>query len=220
MSVATVESPPIETLEELIDRLGSVGLDRIRLVPPPGTATKQDVLDVHDKTNRLFELVDGVLVEKAMGFYESRIANALIGIVEGFLRQNDIGITVGADGMMQLAPGLVRMPDVAFLSWDKFPNREIPEDPIPELAPDLAVEVLSLSNTRAETERKTREFFEAGVRLVWIMDPRKKMVDVYTSPDEFKTLHEDDSLDGGDVLPGFALPIQEWFERAGKWGGH
>ncbi|MDP6504057.1 MAG: Uma2 family endonuclease, partial [Planctomycetota bacterium] len=178
-----------ETLEELIDRLGSVGLDRIRLVPPPGTATKQDVLDVHDKTNRLFELVDGVLVEKAMGFYESRIANALIGIVEGFLRQNDIGITVGADGMMQLAPGLVRMPDVAFLSWDKFPNREIPEDPIPELAPDLAVEVLSLSNTRAETERKTREFFEAGVRLVWIMDPRKKMVDVYTSPDEFKTLH-------------------------------
>ena len=83
-------------------------------------------------------------------------------------------------------------------------------------APDLAVEILSESNTPAEMERKLREYFAAGTRLVWYADPVARSVTVYTSPEGSTVLREDDTLHGNDVLPGFRLPIREWFERAGE----
>ena len=73
--------------------------------------------------------------------------------------------------MVWLFRGLVRIPDVAFTSWERLPGRRVPPEPIPELAPDLAVEVLSQSNTEAEMTRKRGEYFAAGVRLVWLVDP-------------------------------------------------
>ena len=91
-----------------------------------------------------------------------------------YLDENDLGVCVGADGMMRIAPGLVRIPDVSFIAWDKLPGRESPKEPIPDLAPDLAVEVLSEGNTKAEMARKVREYFEAGVILVWLIDPKKR----------------------------------------------
>jgi Uma2 family endonuclease len=109
---------------------------------------------------------------------------------------------------------LVRLPDVTFIAWERLPNEEFPAEPIPDLAPDLAVEVLSKSNTRAEIERKLREYFAAGARLAWVLDPKSRTVRVHISPTEFRTLQEEDTLDGGEVLPGFQLPIREWFERA------
>ena len=94
-----------------------------RLVPTPGTATEQDVIDVHDRTNRLCELVDGVLVEKVMGFDESRFAVLLASFLANFLNRHDLGTIIGADGMVRLFPGLVRIPDVAFISWKRFPKK-------------------------------------------------------------------------------------------------
>jgi Uma2 family endonuclease len=82
----------------------------------------------------------------------------------------------GEAGMMQLAPGLVRIPDVSFISWDRFPDRKLPRDPVPHLAPDLAVEVLSQSNTPKEMDRKRRDYFNAGCKLVWITDPETRTV--------------------------------------------
>jgi Uma2 family endonuclease len=84
--------------------------------------------------------------------------------------------------------------------------------------PDIAVEVLSPSNPTKEMERKRREYFAGGAKLVWIVDPELHTVDVYTSVDQFRTLTESDTLDGGEVLPGFALSIRDWFKRAGKCG--
>ena len=80
------------------------------------------------------------------------------------------------------------------------------------LAPDLAVEVLSKSNTKPEMKRKLGEYFEAGVRLVWMVDPRKRTVRVHTAADQSFLIKEGESLDGGDVLPGFVLPLRELFE--------
>jgi Uma2 family endonuclease len=112
---------------------------------------------------------------------------------------------------MRLAPGLVRIPDVAFISWDRLPNRRVPTEPIPDLAPDLAVEVLSVGNTLGEMARKRQDYFAADVHLVWQVDPRTRTVEVFTAPDQSTILHETHILDGGTVLPGFTLPLPELF---------
>ena len=96
------------TIGDLLEELGDIPPERVRLRPAPGTATERDVIAIEANENRPCELVDGVLVEKAPGFYESRVA-ALIGhFLEKHLAERDLGIVAGADGMMRLAPGLVR----------------------------------------------------------------------------------------------------------------
>ena len=115
--------------------------------------------------------------------------------------------------MMRIAPGLVRIPDLLFINWDRLPGRESPTDPIPDLAPDLAVEVLSEGNTEPEMTRKVREYFEAGVSLVWLIDPRKRIARVYSTPDKSVLIRADQSLDGADVLPGFILPLADFLDH-------
>jgi Uma2 family endonuclease len=202
---------PTESFAELQRQLGDIPAARIRLRPAPGTATAKDVLTIHGKTKRRCELVDGTLVEKHMGLQESFLAIALASHLFGFVRPRKLGIVVGEAGMMEISIGLVRIPDVSFISWKRLPGGVIPEEPIPKLAPDLAVEVLSLSNTLAEMKRKRREYFKAGVSLIWIVDPRARTVTVYLSLRKFFVLTEEDTLDGGDVLPGFKLPLGDLF---------
>jgi hypothetical protein len=123
MTTATLARPTLETLADLVQRLGDIPLERIRLRPPPGTATEADVLISPDGVKRLCELVDGVLVEKPMGYYESRLALILAQWLLNFLDQHDLGIVTGESGPLRLDAGLVRMPDVAFLAWEQFPKR-------------------------------------------------------------------------------------------------
>jgi Uma2 family endonuclease len=202
---------PSLTVVDLSRRFGPISLRRIRFDPEPGTATEQDVLDIHQREKRLFELVDGILVEKTIGFMESVLAAALCGRVATWVSKRNLGAVAGADGMMRLAPGLIRIPDVSFMEWDRFPNRQIQVDPIPDLVPDLAVEVLSPSNTELEMEGKLNDYFRTGTRLVWYVDPRTRTVDVYTAPDQSIRLTQADTLDGGSLLPGFRLPLRELF---------
>jgi len=212
--MATSVLPHVATLADLVDRLGDVPLDRIRLHPPPGTATEDDVVaHVDGDDKRLCELVDGVLVDKPVGYYESLLAVQLIALLVSFVYEHDLGIVLGADGMVRLAPGLVRLPDVSFLSWDRFPGRRLPPGPIAPLAPDLAIEVLSPSNTRREMTRKLHEYFAGGCRLVWYVPYRERRVHVHTSPTAVRVLGEGDVLNGGDVLPGFSLTVRTWFDR-------
>jgi Uma2 family endonuclease len=200
----------IETLADLLAQLGGIAPARVRFRPLPGTATEKDVLDMQAREGRLCELVDGVLVEKGMGFLESYLAGALIEILRGFVKPRHLGLVTAPDGMVRLAPGLVRIPDVTFVSWARLPGRRVPREPIPDLAPDLAVEVLSESNTADEMARKRREYFAAGVRLVWQVAPLARTVEVYTAPEQVMLLREEDTLEGGEVLPGFALPLREF----------
>jgi Uma2 family endonuclease len=215
MNVATLPAPP-ETVAELLDRLGDIPPERIRLEPRPGTATEQDVIEAEAKTGVLCELVDGVLVEKAMGWYESRLAVVLIRLLDTFVEAHNLGIVLGADGLARMSPGRVRMPDVAFYSWDQFPNRLLPRGQILGRTPDFAVEVISPRNTEAEMERKRGEYFAGRARLVWQAYPNTRRVRVYTAVDQFEELGEEQTLTGGAVLPGFSLSIRDWFERAGR----
>lgn len=95
------------------------------------------------------------------------------------------------------------------------PGGVVPDQPMLRLAPALAVEVLSPGNTREEMDRKLQDYFAAGVRLVWNVDPEARAVTVYTAPDRSCVLAEDQTLDGGDVLPGFTLPLRKLFARLG-----
>jgi Uma2 family endonuclease len=205
--------PTTWTMADLLKHFGGISPRRIRLHPAPGTATEQDVIDIQDHEDRLYELVDGVLVEKIMGFSESYLAVQIIHFLCSYLEQHDLGIVVGADGTVRLMPRLVRIPDVCFVSWKHLPLRRVPADPIPDLAPDLAVEVLSKGNTKREMARKLKDYFLAGVQLVWFVDPAKRTVAVYTAPDEWTVLAEEQTLDGGSVLPGFRLPLRELFAK-------
>lgn len=214
MSVTTIPLTAAWTVADLVGQLGGISMHRIRLHPSPGCAAEVDVIAAEARDNRLCELVDGVLVEKVMGYYESRLAALLIHFLESFLEEHDLGIVAGESGMVRLAPGLVRIPDVSFVSWERLPGRKTPREPVPDLVPDFAVEILSESNTAAEMDRKLGEYLAAGVRLVWFVYPDTQSVHVYTSPKHCAVLSGTQVLDGGSVLPGFQLSIREWFDRA------
>lgn len=205
-----------DTFDQLLAALGDIDPRRVRLKPPPGRATVADVVRLNDRYGRLYELVDGTLVEKVMGFPESNLATYIVRALGNYLDEHDIGELVGADGMMQIFPNFVRMPDVAFLSRERLPGGRTPTEQVPLIVPDLAVEVISPSNTRGEMRRKLREYFLAGVRVVWFVDHRARTVTVYTAPDVAETLREADTLDGGDVLPGFRLPLAKLFARVSQ----
>lgn len=202
-----------ETIAELLTQLGDVPPQRVRLQPPPGQATEKDLIHLQARTDRLLELVDGTLVEKPVGCRESSLTMQLARLLGNVVEEHDLGNLAGADGAMRLMPGLVRIPDLSFVSWERLPGRVIPDEPIAGLAPDLAVEVLSEGNTPREMERKLKEYFLAGVRLVWIVDPRQRRVTVHTAPDRATVLTEGQTLDGGEVLPGLALPLARLFAR-------
>jgi Uma2 family endonuclease len=210
----TVATTNRRTVADLLRQLGNIPAERVRFQPYPGTATERDVIEVHDRENRLCELVDGTLVEKVMGFDESIYAVFLVAALVRYLETHDLGKPVGADGMVRLFPGLVRIPDTAFISWERYPKGKRRRGQIPTVAPDLIVEVLSKGNTPKEMKRKLGEYFRAGVRLVWYVDPKKRTVQVYTAPDRSVLLGEDQMLDGDDVLPGFAISIRDWFAEA------
>lgn len=206
-------TPPAtaETVADLIAQLGGISPKRIRIRPLPGTASEQDVLDAFRKEHRLFELIDSVLVEKAMGFRESLLAAVIIEVLRAFVAPRKLGLVTSSDGMMRIAGRQVRIPDAAFISWARIPGGRTPTEAIPNLVPDVAVEVTSESNTVEELRRKREEYLQNGCRFVWQIDPDARTVEVYSEPEGKIVLREQDTLTGGDVLPGFALPLRNLF---------
>ena len=218
---ALVRKPPrkVWTVADLYHRFGPIPFERIRQNPPPGSGTVEDVIRLNDHEDRLYELVDGILVEKTVGLDESIVAINIATSLNIFVKPRGLGLVAGEAGTIQLDINLVRIPDVAFFSWERIPGGELSGEPVPLLVPDLAVEVLSRSNTPKEMDEKLREYFEKGVRLVWYVRPKSRVVDVYTSPDRFTRLTASMQLDGGDVLPGFSVRVGELFEMPKRPGG-
>jgi Uma2 family endonuclease len=199
------------TAADLLEQLGGIAPTRLRLRPAPGTATEKDLLAIHRREDRLYELVDGCLVEKVLGFPQSSLHLWLGFLLETFLFQNDLGILGGEAGLLRLMPGLIRLPDLSFISWERLPDRKPPSNPILHVVPDLTVEIVSRGNTKKEMNNKIRDYFLAGVRQVWIVDPKKETIHVYTGPDAVERLSEDQVLEGGEVLPGFRVSLREVF---------
>jgi len=199
------------SLEDRMYDLGGIDVSRVRSIPAPGSATVADLIRAQAEDGRLYELVDNTLVEKAMGWQESLLAMVLGQRLRNFLDDHNLGVVTGPDGMSRLFADTVRGPDVAFVSWSRMPGGRLPTDPVPDLVPDFVIEVLSLGNTRAEMARKRREYFQAAVRLVWMIDPRRRTVAVFTAADSVTIAQEFDRIDGGDVIPGWVVDLEKLF---------
>lgn len=201
------------TLEDRLADLGNVPASRIRTDPPPGTARVDDVIRLQVTEGRLYELIDGTLVEKAMGWEESLLAGVLLQWLNNYLDTHNLGVTTAPDGMTRLFGDTVRGPDVAFVSWKRLPGGKIPKAAIPDLVPNFVIEILSVGNTYAEMSRKRREYFQAGVELLWMVDHRRRTVTVFRSAQDATVVHEGEKLNGAHVLPGWQVDTAELFAR-------
>ncbi len=212
--MSTIIEEQVDTVADLLERLGDIPPERVLMDPKPGTATEADLLRLPKDVQRMCELVDGTLVVKAMGAPESAMAFAFATFIGPYLRTNRIAVVLGPDGHTRYFGNQVRMPDVAIILRSRLPGGALPTDPICPVPPDLAIEILSPGNTRKEIAKKLKVYFRSGVKLAWVVNPRKRTVQVYSSPHDFTELGESDRLDAGDILPGFSLSIQEWFAEA------
>lgn len=159
------------------------------------------------------ELVRGRVVrEGPAGCEHGEIAGWIAGELHVYLRERRIGRVVTADTgfVLSVEPPTVRAPDVAFLREDQL---DFDRTRFAPLAPDLAVEIISPSNTMSEIHDKVLDYLDAGTRIVWVVDPGARTVAVYRSREDIRLIGVDGSLDGGDVLPGFRLPVSELFGR-------
>lgn len=168
--------------------------------------------DEHGNDCRL-ELIRGELIvmspsKPLHGIVCARLAAALINFVEA----NDLGMAFGAETgfVVERNPDSVLGADAAFVSNERLATVDNFEKFFP-FAPDLAIEVLSPSNTVREINEKIALYFAAGSRAVWVFNPKKRTAAVYASSSESRTLEENDTLDGGDVLPGFSLDLSKLF---------
>ena len=194
---------------EWLHALGDVPLNRVVFDPWPGTATEADLLLLVERDGRLCELVDGTLVEKPVGFWEGLIAARVVTLLTVFADTKKLGVVFGDGSPMRMKSKRVRLPDASFVSYARLPKSG---DPVPSLSPDLAVEVLSESNTKPEIQQKLVEYFKSGTRLAWIIDPSSRTAAVYHDARRVASVVDEQGfMDGGSVLPGLRFPLAELF---------
>lgn len=168
-----------------------------------------EIAQLPENDEKHLELVDGVIVELAPSSPKNTVLAAkFVRFLGNFVDERDLGYVTGADGGFTLGPRQVRLPDAAFISKDRVPELSSSFD----VAPDLAVEVVSPNERATQVLNKVSLYLRAGTRLVWVVYPEDKIVDVCRlSPDggvDVQTVKADGVLDGEDVLPGFTLPLK------------
>ncbi|HEV3386732.1 MAG TPA: Uma2 family endonuclease [Gemmata sp.] len=207
------------TLAELLQRLGDISPERVRMDPLPGKATIDDLIQVNEqRLGPICEWIENTLVEKAMGQHESWVAFIIAGILYQYMKKHDLGMFLGPDGVMKILPDIGRAPDISFLSWNSLPGGKPParSNKVPAVVPDLAIEVLSESNRPKEMERKRTDYFRAGVKRVWEIDPETRSAKVYRSLNDMTSIEANGSIDGEEILPGFVLSLREVFDCANR----
>ncbi len=173
--------------------------------------TAEELAELPDDGHK-YELVRGELVTMAPAGRRSGRLGLWIGRrLGGYVDERRLGETYGAGTgfLLERNPDLVLAPDAAFVRADRLAG--MPEDGYLPLAPDLAVEVISSSERAGHVSAKVIDYLDAGVRLVWLIDPRRRTVTIYTPDRTAHILRPPDVLNGGDVLPGFRLPFAELF---------
>lgn len=161
-----------------------------------------------------YELVKGELLKMAPTGFEHGVRTvALTTPLDTHVKSHRLGVVCAAETGFLLTqdPDTVRAPDISFITRDRI-DKAGPVRSYWVGAPDLAVEVTSPGDTFSEVEGKVAEWLGAGTRLVWVVSPKLHTVTVYRSLTDIVTLTEKDTLDGGDVVPGFEIKVSEIFE--------
>ena len=204
------------TFAELHERLGSVPLERIMMAPAPTTATRQDLITGCEYPYRgCCELIEGTFVLRCSTLLQSVMVGVLGARLSNFVEQTDAGVVLNSLCPFEFVAGSIRRISLCFIPWNRLPNDELPDRDICEFVPEFTVDFFNESNTAAELGRRLQEYFDAGIKLAWVIDPRAKTARIHTSATKFKLLDETGVLDGGKVLTGFQLPLAELF-AAGK----
>ncbi len=174
-------------------------------------ATVDDLLAIPDDGNR-HELLRGeIIVSPPPGFLHGLTQLGLGSWLRRHVDEASLGAVVTESGfLLKRDPDTVLGPDVAFIRADRLPPDAMQTTYL-ELAPDLVVEVVSPSNALAEMHDKVLTYLEAGVRMVLVLEPKRRTVTVHTPDRVARTLVVGETLDGGDVLPGFSVPVADLF---------
>src|SRR5262245_17672232 len=162
----------------------------------------------------LYEVVNGEVRElPPMGAFETSLANILLGHLEPFCRDHGLGRAfMEMLFLFNRSRSLQLRPDVAFVSYGRWPRGQgVPDTAAWEVVPNLAAEVVSRSNTWDEIVEKIRNYFDAGVERVWVVSPRTEQVYVYSAPNTNRIVDRNETLEGEDIVPGFALPLAQLF---------
>ena len=179
-------------------------------VPPmtaPALITADELLRIQPADKRV-ELVKGVMiVREPAGYLHGAVAARLTYLLMHHVETKAQGVVLAAETGFKLAadPDTVRAPDVAFIRRDRLPHP--PPQAFAALAPDLAVEVLSPNDRAGATLAKVADWLNAGTRLVWVVDPERRLARVYRVDGSETLLEEHEALDGEDVVPGFSCPL-------------
>jgi Uma2 family endonuclease len=191
----------------------------------PGTLEFAPPIEIESPDGELYEIVDGRRIEMPMSYHAGLVATELSGDLIAQIRQQDprpghlavevlFQIPLTEDSTRQ------RRPDIAFVSSERWPierPQSLKEDAW-DVVPDLVVEVISPTDRAADLLEKVYEYFQAGVRLVWLVYPNRRCIHVFEAWNRIRAVTEADILDGGAVLPGFHLPLNRLFELAGPAG--
>lgn len=163
--------------------------------------------------NHRYELIEGELIEMSpASTRHGRVANKVAFLLTQFVLQHELGVVYAAETGFKLAenPDTVRAADAAFVTRDRIPAEGEPEG-YWAIAPDLVVEVVSPSDAARNVQSKVKNWLEAGCRLVWVVYPDTQTVTEYRSLAEVRVLTNEETLDGGSVLPDFTCPVEELF---------
>ncbi len=174
--------------------------------------TAEELEQLPEDSNR-YELVQGELIAMSpVDLLHVRTVMNVLAPLHAFVSEHGLGI-VGPEGgyVLHRNPDTVLAPDIAFVRADRWPKGEA-EKHFGDFPPDLAVEVRSPSESMRSLLAKARTYLEAGVRLVWLVDPNSRTVIVLAPDAEPQTLTDGDVLDGGEVVPGFRLPVSNIFQ--------
>jgi len=157
-----------------------------------------------------FELVKGVPVEMPpIGFEHGNCATLLVEFLAPYVRQHDLGSVIVETGY-RLAPDTLRGPDVSFIARER--EAQITDrTKFVSFAPDLAIEVVSPDESAATVHDKIDDYIRAGVRLIWVIYPSRQQIVVHHPDRTAQILTAEDTLTGGEVIPGFAIPVKAVF---------
>lgn len=184
----------------------------MNIATQPTLMTANDLWQMPDDGQK-YELVAGELIQMPpSGFLHGTIAMSLGGIIQDYVRKQELGAVCAAETGFKLRehPDTVRAPDVAFVSQERILAQGRPEK-FWVGPPDLAVEVVSPNDRFDDVVGKAQEYLTAGVRLVWVVLPRTKSVMVYRPSGEVQLLREHEELSGEEVLPGFRCHVGHIF---------
>jgi len=184
--------------------------------------TPEDLLTMPD--GQFYELVDGRLVERKMSIWSSYVAGVIFHLLNSYCLEHRLGWVLPEGTSFRCfpaLPGRVRKPDVAFIRLQRLSLEQATTEGHCPIAPDLAVEVVSPNDTTYETDEKVREFLDAGVPLVWVVNPEQRTVEIHRATGTGTILRENDEIGGEDVIPGFRSRVGDFsLPPAGVEPGH